>query len=385
MRATIRREIDVVRSARVMQCEALFDVPPMEHSAQEWDVSLPIEERDWNVGLIVGPSGAGKSSVARDLFADALVHPHEWSRNAALVDEFPETMAIDEITQLLGATGLGSIPCWMRPYSTLSTGEQFRADVAYALATMGERLVVDEWTSTVDRTVAKVASAAAAKATRRREQQLIAVTCHYDVIDWLQPDWIFQPHSGDFTWRSVQPRPQVTIDIRPVDRSAWRVFHRHHYLSARLPPGECFGGFVGDECVAFAGVTHTVHPSPKVANLKRMARVVTLPDWQGIGIGSAFIDAVAGVVAAREMRVRILTAHPGIVRHCLASARWADLSPRRLDAAERVLVAQTTGFQSGPNADPGLARQAGQLRRLAVRTFEYSRPVQSRSSARSRR
>lgn len=277
---------DVVRTPRVMQVEALFDAPAEEKLTREWHMTVPLEEQPWQIGLIVGPSGSGKSTTARHMFGDLATITHEWSPTGALVDDFPAEISIKDVTKLLGSVGLGTVPAWLRPYSTLSTGEQFRADVAHALAVHPDLAVIDEWTSTVDRHVAQVASHTAAKTVRRRGGQLVAVTCHYDVLDWLQPDWILEPHTGDFTWRSVQPRPHIDVDVYPVDRAAWRVFAPFHYLSARMPNGgEPFGAFIDGQCVGFALVAGTPHRAASAKKIRRTRRLVVLPDWQGLGIG----------------------------------------------------------------------------------------------------
>jgi ABC-type ATPase with predicted acetyltransferase domain len=50
---------------------------------------------------------------------------------------------------------LNSVPSWYKPYQVLSNGEKFRADLARKLKS---NTVIDEFTSVVDRTVAKAAS-----------------------------------------------------------------------------------------------------------------------------------------------------------------------------------------------------------------------------------
>ena len=52
-------------------------------------------------------------------------------------------------------------------------------------------VVFDEFTSVVDRQVAQTASMAINKAVHRTGKRFIAVTCHYDVLQWLQPNWVF--------------------------------------------------------------------------------------------------------------------------------------------------------------------------------------------------
>jgi hypothetical protein len=56
---------------------------------------------------------------------------------------------------------------------------------------------VDEFTSVLDRRVAQVAAGAFAKSWRRVPgRQIILVGCHYDVIPWVQPDWLLDTTGG---------------------------------------------------------------------------------------------------------------------------------------------------------------------------------------------
>ena len=61
---------EIQRTARVAQLEGLFDIAPNPKSSVSYDIEVPIETFDWNVGVIVGPSGCGKTSIARQLFGD---------------------------------------------------------------------------------------------------------------------------------------------------------------------------------------------------------------------------------------------------------------------------------------------------------------------------
>ncbi len=191
MKADITVSSPVARSARVLQISGMFDVPVEEKTSLTWHADLPVEERDWNIGLITGPSGSGKSTLARHLWPEQLAAAHEWPADRALVDAFPDGMGIRDITGMLSAAGLSSPPAWLRPYRTLSNGEAFRADIARSLAELDGLVVVDEFSSVVDRQVAQVASHAVQKTVRRAGRQLVAVTCHYDVEPWLQPDWTY--------------------------------------------------------------------------------------------------------------------------------------------------------------------------------------------------
>ena len=129
---TITRSSPVKRTPRVVQLEGLFDVPPSGRSELAWSVDLPLDEKPWQIGLIVGPSGSGKTTVARELFGKSLVCGYTWPSDRSIVDGFPRGMPIKEITLLLSSVGFSSPPSWLRPFHVLSNGEQFRATIARA-------------------------------------------------------------------------------------------------------------------------------------------------------------------------------------------------------------------------------------------------------------
>ena len=101
--ADVVREINVVRSPRVLQLEGIFDVPPTSKSCETWSVSMPLDEKEWNVGLIVGPSGSGKTTVLQELFGEYIFNGFEWDRNKSVVDDFPQDMGIKDIIKLLSS------------------------------------------------------------------------------------------------------------------------------------------------------------------------------------------------------------------------------------------------------------------------------------------
>jgi ABC-type ATPase with predicted acetyltransferase domain len=305
-----------------MQLEGMFDVLPSDVSRVEWDVSVPVEDRDWQVGLIVGPSGSGKSTIAAELFGEALVDEHEWAHDRALVDGFPADMTATQVADTLSRVGFSSPPAWRRPYHVLSTGQKFRADVARAMAENRSGLVVfDEFTSVVDRQVAQIGSSAVGRAVRATPgQQFIAVTCHYDVEEWLQPDWVLRVDEGRFLWRSVQRRPPITLDIRQCDVEAWRLFREHHYLSRTISnSSRCYVAFVDGRPAAFVAMNPWSHVR---RGAWQMHRVVCLPDFQGVGIGRRMMDHVAALFLRESGPVYIVTSVRGLARSLARDPKW---------------------------------------------------------------
>jgi len=160
----------------------------------EGDIELPSK---WNIGLIVGKSGSGKSTIAKELFGDYIVGNYQYTHDSIL-DDMPKNATTNDICQALNSVGFSSPVSWLKPYSVLSNGEKMRCDIARAILEDKEMFVFDEFTSVVDRNVAQIGSLALQKAIRRKDKKFIAITCHYDVEDWLMPDWVFNTDSMTF-------------------------------------------------------------------------------------------------------------------------------------------------------------------------------------------
>jgi hypothetical protein len=102
------------------------------------------------------------------------------------------------------------------------------------------------------------------------------------VIEWLQPDWMFEPATMTFQWRSLR-RPTLNVEISRVDYLAWKLFAPFHYLTAELNhSAACFVLFVEGQAASFGGVLHRPHRA--AANIKGLSRLVTSPDFQGFGL-----------------------------------------------------------------------------------------------------
>ena len=364
MKTRVAVSCPIQRTPRAIQLEGIFDIPPAGRSERAWEVNLPIEEQPWNIGLIVGPSGSGKTTVARDLFGFA--PPFSWPEDRAVVDAFPAGMPITEITELLSSVGFSSPPSWLRPYSKLSNGEQFRVTMARVLAEAQGVACVDEFTSVVDRTVAQIGSAAIAKTIRRRKRQFVAVSCHFDIIDWLQPDWIYEPGLDKFQWRLVQRRPPIDLVINRVHHSAWDLFKRHHYLTAHAHRGAIYF------CAFWRGVPVAIDAwLPFVGRLKdsRLARrghrTVCLPDYQGVGIGNALFTFAASLWAGLGYRAFSCTGHPAEMRHRARSPLWK--------------MTRAPGFTSARRS--GLPINAGHAHNRLTASFEYVGPPLPREHA----
>lgn len=178
------------KSFRTSKIQADFDVK-FEHSNEHFvgDIDLPDE---WQIGVIVGNSGTGKSTIAKELFSDCYIEHFDYTHNS-VIDDMPKC-EMSEIEKMFYTVGFGSVPSWLKPYRVLSNGEKMRVDLARALLE-NDKICFDEFTSVVDRSVAETMCIATNKAIKRTNKKFIAVSCHYDIINWLQPDWVFDTNT----------------------------------------------------------------------------------------------------------------------------------------------------------------------------------------------
>lgn len=145
----------------------------------------------YNIGLIVGASGSGKSTIlSKGLWPDVDWNP-KWQKNKAIVSHFDSP---DEAIEKLHACGLASVPTLCKPFHVLSNGEKYRAKFARLLE---DDLVLDEFTSEVNRETAKSLCVSVSKYIRKKDlKNIVLASCHKDIIPWLQPDWVFDCDTG---------------------------------------------------------------------------------------------------------------------------------------------------------------------------------------------
>ena len=351
-------------STRARQVCSMFDVPPQRTARLEWSVNVPSIDDDWSVGLIVGPSGSGKTSVMRKVYGEPPAL--EWGA-ASVVDDFARTLSVQQVTDACGAVGFNTIPAWLRPFAVLSNGEKFRVDLARRLLELPDPIVVDEFTSVVDRQVAQIGAHAVQKYVRKAGRKFVAVGCHYDVIDWLQPDWVLDMATQSFTRRSLQRRPSVECVVARVPYAAWAMFAPFHYMTKELHrSARCFGLWANGRLAAFCGVLH--RPHAKVDDIKGISRVVTLPDFQGMGLAFALIDRVGAAYRGIGQRFRSYPAHPAFVRAHDRSPMWSMIKPAG---------SYSTSPKASATSDPRMATFGA--RPCAV--FQYAGPAMERSAA----
>jgi ABC-type lipoprotein export system ATPase subunit len=198
MRIDVHNQCPDFNGYRAARVKSLFNAERGNEFKASFDI--PVDDDDWKIGLVVGPSGSGKTSIGRKILGpDALTDLYGgWPGDTPIVEAIAPDGDFNAVTGALASVGLGDVPSWLRPFHALSNGQQFRAGLARAVCQAEGDIVIDEFTSVVDRQIAKIGAQAFAKAWRRSGGgRVVLLACHYDIIEWLQPDWVLDTASGE--------------------------------------------------------------------------------------------------------------------------------------------------------------------------------------------
>jgi len=189
VRDTTPLTVSVESDEFIKASEKAFDCK-FDGTSKFYPWALPLNiPKQFKIGVIVGSSGSGKSTLLRHFGNE---ETPIWDPTKSIISHFDSP---DEAINKMGAVGLNSIPSWYKPYHVLSNGEKFRADLARKLKS---NTVIDEFTSVVDRNVAKAASVSLSRyAKNNKIENLVLSTCHRDIVDWLQPDWVIDTDAGE--------------------------------------------------------------------------------------------------------------------------------------------------------------------------------------------
>lgn len=330
MRVTVQNRCSDFDSYRAARVKSLFNAETGANFDIEAD--LDIDDGEWQIGVIVGPSGSGKTSIGRVIFGDGAFWAPQWGEGP-IIDGIAPGGDFNDVTAALGSVGLGTVPTWLRPYAVLSNGEKFRADLARLIVEGPDRAVVDEFTSVVDRQIAKFGALAFQKSWRRTKgRQVVLLTPHYDVIDWLEPDWVFDTAKRAFA-RGHLRRPSFDLEIWKTDGSYWPLFEPHHYLKLpRMVGAAYYVGTVDGELAVHLAVASMNKGKAVEA---RACRLVVMPEWQGAGVGLRFLNAICEMqergdefsrLPGRVATTIFHTSHPQLSAALRRDKRWRQIS-----------------------------------------------------------
>jgi ABC-type lipoprotein export system ATPase subunit/GNAT superfamily N-acetyltransferase len=291
-----------------------FDI----QNREETSVTIPMDidglnSFEWNVGVIYGGSGSGKSTILKELGGIKTI---EFDIDKPLISNF-DWLEPEEASRVLTSIGLSSVPTWLRPFRLLSNGEQYRAYLAYLVASSkeGETILVDEYTSVVDRDVAKAMSLALQKYIRREKKKVILASCHFDIMEWIMPDWIYTPLKGGGLERPDYlrlGRPEISLQVSRVEPETFDFFKKHHYLTESVNRTYIFLLFEWNNKPI--GINVIGRHLGKNGGFKvfRESRIVVHPDYQGMGIGSKISEFCGGILKSIGGKFYTKTINPAL-------------------------------------------------------------------------
>lgn len=373
MKVEVHNRVQDFNSYRAARVKSLFNA----ENGCNFDLvaDLDLEGLDWTIGVIVGPSGSGKTSLGKRIFGEDLIHDYSkgWNPDRPIIDDIAPDGDFDTVTGALANVGLGSVPSWLRPFHILSNGEQFRAGLARLICEGPERVVVDEFTSVIDRQIARIGSQAFQKSWRRENPkgQAVLLTPHYDILDWVEPDWVFDTRTGQFERGRLRRRPKFELEIRKVDASYWRYYKPHYYLDLPMPPAaEYFIGTVDGELACHMAVAPFF-----TAKAYRGTRLVTMPEWQGAGVGFRFLEWVCQYHLEGNGRCQknyptlFHTSHPQLCQALRRGKRWIQKSARLYGTDKKKSAGSIAKAAAKQGRQAGGTGYGGHFR--AVQGFKY--------------
>ena len=291
-----------------------YDIQNKKETITEIKFDLSeLNKFNWNIGVIYGSSGCGKTTILKQI---GEITKDKFDKQKPLISNF-NWLKPKDASHLLSSMGLSSIPTWLRPFRLLSNGEQFRAELAYKVgkAKDGELILIDEFTSVVDRDVAKAMSYALQKYIRKTNKKIILASCHYDIMEWLLPDWTYSPQKNEGSLERGQwlrqGRPKINLQISRVEYDTWNIFKKHHYLTEMNNKAYAHYLFTWNDKPVGINIISPL-PSAYIKKAFRESRIVVLPDYQGLGIGIQISKFTASIYKNDGRRYYTKTVHPAL-------------------------------------------------------------------------
>ncbi len=99
------------------------------------------------------------------------------------------------------------------------------------------------------------------------------------------------------------------------------MFSKHHYLShSHNNSANVFVAYIDNQLAGFISILH--FPHPKVKNIKRVHRLVILPEYQGLGFGLQLLQKVGEYYKKLGFRYRIMTSAPSLINALKKHSEW---------------------------------------------------------------
>ena len=353
---------EVFNTFRCQAAANSLDIDVKKKSIHKLEINNINIPKEWNIGLIYGASGSGKTTLAKHLFGEN-IFDCSLDENKSIIDQLPKEYSYEDCANILNGIGLNSVPCWIRPIKTLSNGQKARAEAAYLMCKQ-DFILIDEWTSVVDRTVAKAMSVCLHKFAKKHKKQIILLSCHYDILEWVKPDWLIDCNKQNFELPKTEDfffneREKLEFTIKEVGRETWKYFSKYHYLSERLAGGKLYlyGIFYEENQIGFQCFANYTPHRKGTKIIYHSNRTVIHPDYNGLGLGIKLINETSKLLK-QKINCRIMAKFSAIpvFKAMKKQKEWVFLGQNRLMGK----------MQTGK----GMIRQGG-FREGGIKTFNF--------------
>lgn len=353
---------EVFNTFRCQAAANSLDIDVKKKSIHKLEINNITIPKEWNIGLIYGASGSGKTTLAKHLFGNN-IFDCSLDEDKSIIDQLPKEFTYEDCANILNGIGLNSVPCWIRPIKTLSNGQKARAEAAYLMCKQ-DFICIDEWTSVVDRTVAKAMSVCLHKFAKKHNKQIILLSCHYDILEWVSPDWLIDcnkqkfelPKAEDFFFKK---REKLEFTIKEVGRESWKYFSKYHYLSELLPGGKIFlyGIFHGENQIGFQCFANYTPHKQGTKIIYHSNRTVIHPDYNGLGLGIKLINETSKLLKQKiDCRIMAKFSSVPVFKAMKKQKQWIFLGEKRL---------------MGKMKTGGNMTRKGGFREAGVKTFNF--------------
>lgn len=301
----ILKEVDIKDTFKNDVLKGLFEID-MQKIITEKNHTLHFDEFDFNIGCIIGTSGSGKTQLAREISIQnniPLIEKNTWNDDS-LISNFD--CEVKEAVTFLSKIGLNTQLSYLKPYHILSNGEKFRADLALSLFN-NDYVIIDEFTSLVDRQVAKVCCISVAKLIKKYNKKVIFVSCHNDFLEWLQPCWVYNLNTQEFknTKDLLWQREKLQFHITRGESKHWSMFKEFHYLSHSFNKA-CNNIFLLHFKSYIIGFCAFLNMPNNKGKFMRVHRIVIHPDFQGLNLGTLFLKECCQLIKEKYKGFHII-------------------------------------------------------------------------------
>jgi ABC-type lipoprotein export system ATPase subunit len=287
-------------------------------SEEGWQESLSnLDIPTEGIILITGASGVGKSLLLKEIsrnFSAIRKIPHDIDLEKPIAEIIPYDDA-GGVIRYLSKFGLGEPRILISPFSHLSDGQKERFLIALALLRGEGPLLLDEFTTRLDRRTAHIIAINLGKMLRTNKQNAFIASCHDDIVNFLKPDTHIELcPNGNHRINIIKAKnTNILRDLKIVIKKStiedYKKLSRYHYENDNPNDIDMLKPLVDHVVAAYSngeviGVNLCIRPWPKAFEIfpefleinkyvLQSFRVIVHPQYRGIGLTKA-LDIIPG-------------------------------------------------------------------------------------------